>query len=88
MDFIRASKIPSELLFQNYSCYSDTSGVTIMLETHILMSSLISRLVLFHTFRLFLTLMLHLALLLMLCLISPIDLTDSRMSPDLLRGTG
>jgi hypothetical protein len=46
-----------------------------MLETHIVMSSLIFRLVLILVFCLILTLMLHLTLLLMLCLISLMDLT-------------
>jgi hypothetical protein len=27
-DFIQASKLPSELLFRHYTCYSDTRGVT------------------------------------------------------------
>jgi hypothetical protein len=43
-----------------------------MLETHIMMSSLIFRLILF--------LVLHLTLLLVLCLISPMDLTIAHMS--------
>jgi hypothetical protein len=46
-------------------------GILSMLETHIVMSSLI--------FHLVLTLMLHLALLLMLCLISPMHLTITHM---------
>jgi hypothetical protein len=46
-------------------------GALIMLETHIVMSSLI--------FRLILTLVLHLALLLMLCLISLMDQTITYM---------
>jgi hypothetical protein len=46
-------------------------GVLIMMETHIVMSSLI--------FRLILILMLHLALLLMLCLVSQMDITIAHM---------
>jgi hypothetical protein len=46
-------------------------GALSMLETHIIMSSLI--------FCLTLTLMLHLALLLMLCLVSLVDLTIAHM---------
>jgi hypothetical protein len=54
-------------------------GVLIILETHIVMSLLISHLVLILMFRLALTLVLHLALLLMSCLISLIDLTIAHM---------
>jgi hypothetical protein len=62
-------------------------GVLSMLETHIVMSSLICRLVLILVFRLALTLVLHLALfhvlclalLLMLCLSSLMDLTIAHM---------
>jgi hypothetical protein len=50
-----------------------------MLETHIVMSSLISRLVLILMFRLALTLVLRLAHLLMLCLISLMYLTIAHM---------
>jgi hypothetical protein len=50
-----------------------------MLETHIMMSSLISRLILILVFRLNRILVLCLALLLMLCLSSLIDLTISYM---------
>jgi hypothetical protein len=50
-----------------------------MLETHIVMSSLISYLVIILMFHLVLTLMLHLALLLMLCLISLMGLTIAHM---------
>jgi hypothetical protein len=46
-------------------------GILSMLETHIVMSSLIIRLVL--------TLVLHLALLLVLCLVSLMDLTIAHM---------
>jgi hypothetical protein len=46
-------------------------GTLIMLETHIMMSSLI--------FRLVLILVLRLALLLIICLISPMDLTIAHM---------
>jgi hypothetical protein len=62
-------------------------GVLSMLETHIVMSSLICRLILILVFRLALTLVLHLALfhmlcltlLFMLCLSSLMDLTITRM---------
>jgi hypothetical protein len=62
-------------------------GVLSMLETHIVMSSLICRLVLILMFRLALTLVLHLALfhvlclalLLVLCLSSLMDLTIAHM---------
>jgi hypothetical protein len=62
-------------------------GVLSMLETHIVMSSLISRLVLILVLHLACTLMLHLALfhmlcltlLLVLCLISLMDLTIAHM---------
>jgi hypothetical protein len=62
-------------------------GVLSMLETHIMMSSLICRLVLILVFRLALTLMLHLtlfqvlclALLLVICLSSLMDLTIAHM---------
>jgi hypothetical protein len=54
-------------------------GVFIMLETHIVMSLLIFRLVLILVFHLALTLMLHLALLLVSYLISLIDLTIAHM---------
>jgi hypothetical protein len=50
-----------------------------MLETHIVMSSLIFRLVLILVFHLVLTLMLHLAFLLVPCLISLMDLTIAHM---------
>jgi hypothetical protein len=50
-----------------------------MLETHIVMSSVISRLILILVFHLIFTLMLRLALLLMLCPISLIDLTITHM---------
>jgi hypothetical protein len=50
-----------------------------MLETHIVMSSLISRLLLILMFCLILTLILRLVHLLMLCLISPMDLTIAHM---------
>jgi hypothetical protein len=53
--------------------------VLIMLETYIVMSSMIVRLVLILVFRLALTLVLHLALLLMSCLISLMDLTIAHM---------
>jgi hypothetical protein len=46
-----------------------------MLETHIVMSSLISRLILILIFHLILTLVLRLALLPVLCLASLVDLT-------------
>jgi hypothetical protein len=55
------------------------SDVLIMLETYIVMSSIIVRLVLILVFRLALTLVLHLALLLMSCLISLMDLTIAHM---------
>jgi VanZ family protein len=51
----------------------------IMLETHIVMSSLISCLVLTLVFHLILTLMLRLALLLVLCLVSFMDLATAHM---------
>jgi hypothetical protein len=54
-------------------------GVLIMIETHIVMSSLIFRLVLILVFCLALTLMLHLALFLVPCLISLMDLTIAHM---------
>jgi hypothetical protein len=50
-----------------------------MLETHIMMSSLICRLVLILVFHLALTLVLHLALFLVLCLSSLIDRTIAHM---------
>jgi hypothetical protein len=50
-----------------------------MLETHIVMSSLIFRLVLILVFHLVLTLVLHLALLLVLYLVSLMDLTITYM---------
>jgi hypothetical protein len=50
-----------------------------MLETHIVMSSLISRLVLILMFRLIRTLVLRLTLLLMFCLVSLMDLTIAHM---------
>jgi hypothetical protein len=50
-----------------------------MLETHIMMSSLISRLVLILVLRLVLILMLRLTLLLVLCVISLMDLTIAHM---------
>jgi hypothetical protein len=51
----------------------------IMLETHIVMRSLISYLILTLVFRLILTLMLHLALLLVLCLVFLMDLTIAHL---------
>jgi hypothetical protein len=53
--------------------------VLIMLETHIVMSSLIFRIVLILVFCLALTLVLHLALLLVPCLVSFMDLTIAHM---------
>jgi hypothetical protein len=53
--------------------------ILIMLETHIVISSLIFHLVLILVFCLALTLVLHLALLLMPCLISLMDLTIAHM---------
>jgi hypothetical protein len=50
-----------------------------MLETHIMMSSLICRIVLILMFRLAHTLMLRLALLHVLCLVSLMDLTITHM---------
>jgi hypothetical protein len=50
-----------------------------MLETHIVMSSLICHFILILMFLLALSLMLHLALLLMLCLSSLMDLTITHM---------
>jgi hypothetical protein len=55
-------------------------GALIMLETHIVMSSLISRLVLILMFHLILTLMLRLTHLLVLCLVSHMDITIAHMS--------
>jgi hypothetical protein len=54
-------------------------GALIMLETHIVMSSLISRLVLILMFRLIRTLVLRLTLLVMFCLVSLMDLTIAHM---------
>jgi hypothetical protein len=54
-------------------------GALSMLETYIVISSLISCLILILMFHLFLTLVLHLTLLLMLCLISLMDLTIDHM---------
>jgi hypothetical protein len=54
-------------------------GTLILLETHIVMCSLICRLVLILVFRLVLTVVLHLIDLLMLCLVSLMDLTISHM---------
>jgi hypothetical protein len=54
-------------------------GVLSMLETHIVMSSLISRLVLILVFRLARTLVLRLALFNVFCLSSPMDLTIAYM---------
>jgi uncharacterized protein YjeT (DUF2065 family) len=54
-------------------------GILSMLETHIVMSSLISCLILTLMFRLILIRVLHLALLLVLCLISLMDLTIAHM---------
>jgi hypothetical protein len=54
-------------------------GVLSMLETHIVMSSLIYRLVLILVFRLARTLVLHLALFHVLCLASLMDLTIAHM---------
>jgi hypothetical protein len=54
-------------------------GMLSMLETHIVMSSLIFRIVLILMFRLVLTLVLHLALFHMLCLNSLMDLTIAHM---------
>jgi hypothetical protein len=50
-----------------------------MLETHIVMSSLIFHLSLILVFRLVLTLVLRLTLLLVLCLVSLMDLTIAHM---------
>jgi hypothetical protein len=50
-----------------------------MIETHIMMSSLICRLVLILMFRLALTLVLHLTFLLVLYLVSPMDLIIAHM---------
>jgi uncharacterized protein YjeT (DUF2065 family) len=50
-----------------------------MLETHIVMSSLISHLVLILMFRLIRTLVLRLTLLVMFCLVSLMDLTIAHM---------
>jgi hypothetical protein len=54
-------------------------GALSMLETHIVMSSLIFHLILILVFRLALTLVLHLALLLILCLIYLMDLTITQI---------
>jgi hypothetical protein len=54
-------------------------GILIMLETHIMMSSLIFRLDLILMFHLVLILVLHLALLLVLCLVSLKDITIAHM---------
>jgi hypothetical protein len=54
-------------------------GMLSMLETHIVMSSLICRLVLILVFRLALTLVLCLTLFHVFCLISPMDLTNAHM---------
>jgi hypothetical protein len=54
-------------------------GALVVLETHIVMSSLISRLFLIVMFRLVLTLALCLALLLVLCLISLMNPTIAHM---------
>jgi hypothetical protein len=54
-------------------------GTLILLETHIVMCSLICRLILILVFRLVLTVVLHLADLLVLCLVSLIDLTIAHM---------
>jgi hypothetical protein len=62
-----------------YSARESRRGTLIILETHIMMSSLISRLILTLVFRLILTLMLHLALHLVLCLVSLMDLTIAHM---------
>jgi hypothetical protein len=50
-----------------------------MLETHIMMSSLICLLVLILVFHLARTLMLHLTLFHVLCLVSPMDITIAHM---------
>jgi hypothetical protein len=50
-----------------------------MLETHIMMSSLICLLILILVFHLARTLMLHLTLFHVLCLISPMDITIAHM---------
>jgi hypothetical protein len=50
-----------------------------MIETHIMMSSLICRLVLILVFHLARTLMFHVALFHVLCLISPMNLTIAHM---------
>jgi hypothetical protein len=50
-----------------------------MLETHIVMSSLISRLILILMFRLAFTLVLHLTLFHVLCLVSPMKLNITHM---------
>jgi hypothetical protein len=55
------------------------SGVLIMLETHIVMSSLIFHLVLILVLHLAFTLVLHLTLLLVPCQISLVDLTIAHM---------
>jgi hypothetical protein len=54
-------------------------GALSMLETHIMMSSLICRLVLILVFRLAHTLVLRLALFHVLCLVSPMDLAIAHM---------
>jgi hypothetical protein len=54
-------------------------GVLSMLKTHIVMSSLIFRLILILVFCLARTLVLHIALFHVLCLISPMDLTITHM---------
>jgi hypothetical protein len=54
-------------------------GVLSMLETHIVMSSLIFRLILILVFCLARTLVFHLTLFHVLCLISPMDLTITHM---------
>jgi hypothetical protein len=62
-----------------YGARESRKGTLIMLETHIVMSSLISRLFLILMFHLILTLVLRLTVLHVLCLISPIDLTIAHM---------
>jgi hypothetical protein len=54
-------------------------GALSMLETHIMMSSLIFRLIFILVLRLILTLVLHITLLLVLCLSSLMDLTITHM---------
>jgi hypothetical protein len=62
-----------------YGARESRKDTLIMLETHIVMSSLISRLFLILMFHLILTLVLRLTVLHVLCLVSPIDLTIAHM---------